>query len=115
MDPFLHPYLQQLLQSKDEFLIELRKEADRDNIHIVREDTAALLRLLVKMHKPSRILEAGTAIGFSSTLMSKAYNEACPGEYPQIDTVELDPDIAAIARRNHQKAGLSNIHVICNL
>lgn len=112
MDPFLHPYLQQLLQDKDEFLINLRKEADRDNIHIVREDTAALLRFLVKVHRPARILEAGTAIGFSSSLMSKAYNEACPGRYPYIDTVEIDPDIAAIARSNHKKAGLSNVHVI---
>ena len=112
MDPFLHPYLQQLLKDNDEFLLSLRKEADENNIHIVREDTASLLRMLVKMHRPKKILEAGTAIGFSSTLMSKAYNQACPGEYPQIDTIEIDPDIAAIARNNHRKAGLSNVHVI---
>ena len=42
MDPFLHPYLQQLLKDNDEFLLSLRKEADENNIHIVREDTASL-------------------------------------------------------------------------
>lgn len=108
----MNPYLQQLLQDKDEFLVELRKKATEDNIHIVREDTGALLRFLVKTHRPQRILEAGTAIGFSSTLMSKAYNEICPGQYPQIDTVEISPDTAAAARRNIETAGLCNIHVI---
>ncbi len=112
MDPFLNPYLQQLLKDKDSFLENLRKIADRDNVHIVREDTASLLRCLVQTHKPATILEAGTAIGFSSILMSKAYHQVCPESYPQIDTIEIDPDIAATARRNIEEAGLSNIHVI---
>ena len=35
MDPFLHPYLQQLLKDNDEFLLSLRKEADENNVHII--------------------------------------------------------------------------------
>lgn len=108
----MNPYLQHLLEDKDPFLRHLRQTAQKNNVHIVREDTGALLRYLVKSHRPSNILEAGTAIGFSSTLMSKAYNEVCPDSYPHIDTVEIDPDTAAAARRNIEAAGLSNIHVI---
>lgn len=108
----MNSYLQQLLQDKDPFLAELRRKALEDNVPIVREDTGALLRYLVKKHQPATILEAGTAIGFSSILMSKAYHEASPQGYPQIDTIEIDPDTAATARRNIEAAGLSNIHVI---
>lgn len=108
----MNPYLRKLLQDKDQFLTQLRLEAQENNIHIVREDTGALLRYLVKKHRPATILEAGTAIGFSSILMSKAFNEACPDTYPRIDTVEIDPDTAATARGNIESAGLSNIHVI---
>ncbi len=102
-------YIQQLLQDRDPFMAELRAEAITHNVPVVREDTASLLRLLVKYHRPSRILETGTAIGFSSILMAKA------SDHPalHIDTVEIDPDMASTARRNIQKAGLSkNIRVI---
>lgn len=105
----MEPYIQQLLQDSDAFLIHLRAEAQRNNVPIVREDTAALLRFLVSCHKPASILESGTAVGFSSILMAK-YNDA-PDLH--IDTIEIDPDTAATARRNIQSAGLSeNIRVI---
>ncbi len=105
----MEAYIQQLLQDEDPFLAALRAEALIHNVPIVREDTAALLRLLVKCHNPSSILEAGTAVGFSSILMAKAGNNPAL----HIDTVEIDPDTAAIARKNIQKAGLSeNIRVI---
>lgn len=105
----MEPYIQKLLQDQDPFLVNLRAEAQLHHVPIVREDTAALLRFLVKYHKPSCILEAGTAIGFSSILMAKC------SENPSlhIDTVEIDPDTAAAARKNIQAAGYSrNIRVI---
>lgn len=105
----MEPYIQKLLQDQDPFLADLRAEAFRQHIPIVREDTAALLRFLVKCHRPSCILEAGTAVGFSSVLMAK-YSE---NPSLHIDTIEIDPDTAAVARKNIQKAGYSgNIRVI---
>lgn len=99
----MEAYIQQLLQDSDPFLAALREEALIGHVPIVREDTASLLRFLVKYHKPSCILEAGTAIGFSSILMAKA--DSNPDLH--IDTVEIDPDTAVTARKNIQKAGLS--------
>ena len=107
----MEPYIQKLLQDNDPLLAQLRREAETEEsrVPIVREDTASLLRFLVKCHNPSRILEAGTAIGFSAILMARA------SDHPaiHIDTVEIDPDMAVTARQNIQEAGFSeSIRVI---
>ncbi len=95
-------YLLDLISDKDDLLAALRREALVKNVPIVREDTAALLRTLTALHGPKRILEAGTAIGYSAILMA----EASPSAH--IDTVEIDPDMVQAARKNVEAAGLSS-------
>lgn len=86
---------------------ELHKRALERDIPIIREDMEAFLRFLIKTTKPKRILEAGTAIGYSSILMAQACSESA------IDTVEIDPDLVLEARKNISKSNLSDrIHVI---
>ena len=103
----MDPYLLDLISDKDAFLAGLRRQALAENVPIVREDTAALLRVLTGVQAPRRILEAGTAIGYSSILMAKAAPEA------HIDTVEIDPEMVLKARGNVAAAGLEDrINVI---
>lgn len=67
-----------------EVLRELEREAERDGVPILRGPERALLLDAVAAARPRRILEIGTAIGFSALLMG----ERCPGA--EIDTIEID-------------------------
>ena len=68
----------------------------------MRPDSASLLLTLTALKKPARILETGTAIGYSAILMASA----APGA--EIETVEIDPDMASLARANISRAGLGD-------
>lgn len=63
---------------------ELEFEAETYNIPIIRKSERQLLFKTVYENKPKRILEIGTAIGFSALLMATANDDAI------IDTVEKD-------------------------
>ena len=63
---------------------ELEFEAETYNIPIIRESERQLLFKTVYENKPKRILEIGTAIGFSALLMATANDDVI------IDTVEKD-------------------------
>ena len=62
-------YLRSLKQTEDPFLAKLRKEALETGVPILRTDTEALLSFFTELVKPSEILELGTAIGYSGTVM----------------------------------------------
>lgn len=64
-------YIDSLYKGNTEFLNELERQALSKNIPIVRKETQALLRFLVKERKPGNILEIGTAVGFSAILMAE--------------------------------------------
>lgn len=49
----------------------IEKEAIRDDVPIIRKESGELLRILLQIKKPEKILEVGAAIGFSSVFMSE--------------------------------------------
>ena len=49
----------------------IEKEAIRDDVPIIRKESGELLRILLQIKKPERILEVGAAIGFSSVFMGE--------------------------------------------
>lgn len=49
----------------------IEKEAIRDDVPIIRKESGELLRILLQIKKPEKILEVGAAIGFSSFLWVK--------------------------------------------
>ena len=57
------------------FLEELFAEACRDHVPVIRREMQSFLKTLMVMQRPERILEIGTATGFSAILMA-AYNPA---------------------------------------
>ena len=62
-------------------LDEIEKEALRDVVPISRKEMQSFLKLLLAMQKPMRILEVGTAVGFSAVLMA----EYAPVSYTHLD------------------------------
>ena len=101
-------YISHLLQEKDPFLSELRQSALSRNVPIVREDTASLIKVLVAEHKPRRVLETGTAVGYSAIMIAKARLAADRESPLNIDTVEISPDMVTEARHNIASAGLED-------
>lgn len=82
------------------FLNELERYAATTNVPIIRPQMQSLLKLLLVMKQPKKILEVGTAIGFSALLMS----EYGPGDL-KITTIEKYEKRIPIARENFKKAG----------
>ncbi len=85
-------------------LSELRKYAEEKYIPIIKEDTSLLLEILLKIHKPDKVLEIGTAIGFSATFISMQ-----TGGLTLIDTIERDYDKVHEARQNFDRFDIAEI------
>ena len=101
-------YINSLDKGNTEFLNQLEQQALQDHVPIIRREMQSLLKVLIAIKQPKRILEVGTAVGFSSILM---------GEYgrkdSQIITIENYEKRIPIARENIKKAGMEEkIHLI---
>lgn len=82
------------------FLNEVEKYALETQVPIIRKEMQSFLRFLLGMKRPMRILEVGTAIGFSALLMSEYSPEGC-----RITTIEKYEPRIPIAKENFKKAG----------
>lgn len=104
--PYMTEYLRKVIPENSGFLKELEAYAEENLVPIVQPETAQLLRVLVKMIRPSRILEVGCAIGYSAILMASETDGT-------VSTLEYNAEMAEIARENIEKSGMSGrIHVI---
>lgn len=94
-------YINSLDRGNTEFLNQLERQALSDQVPIIRREMQSLLKVLITMKQPKRILEVGTAVGFSTILM---------GEYgpkdAEIITIEKYEKRIPIARENFKKAGM---------
>lgn len=64
-------YINSLEKDLPSYLNQLEKEAKRDHVPIICKETQTLIRFLITLLSPNRILEIGTAIGFSAMFMSE--------------------------------------------
>lgn len=88
----METYLQTLLQPRSPLLAELEQHCERDRIPNIQPEAAQFIRLLLQMHGAQRMLELGTAYGYSAL----HWCEAAPAA--QLVTIELAAERAAIAR-----------------
>ena len=96
----IRDYLHSLESSQGVLLDTLEKEALEAYVPIIKRETASLLRTMVAALKPARILEIGTAVGYSALLMCQAMPREC-----HITTIEKYGKRIPVARRNFKKAG----------
>ncbi|BDR56239.1 hypothetical protein KIMC2_08010 [Xylocopilactobacillus apis] len=92
-----------LIETDNQKLIDLRKEAQMKGIPIIPLETASFLRFLIVIKRPKKILEVGTAIGYSSLLM-----EIENPEDSEIITFERNPVMYEKAVENIKNFNLSN-------
>ncbi len=85
------------------YLSVLEQYSRENNVPIIRPQMQSLLRLLITWGRPMRILEVGTAVGFSALLMSEYAPQGC-----RITTIEKYEKRIPIAKENFDKAGKSD-------
>lgn len=73
----LSEYIKALECDLPEYLDELEQRALADEVPIIRKEAQALLRFLLCLLQPDRILEVGCAVGFSAAFMSEYMPEHC--------------------------------------
>ena len=84
-------------------LQELEQKALAEGVPIIRPQTQNLIRFFLAMKRPARILEIGTAVGFSALFMQYYAPADC-----RITTIEKDSERAAKARSNFIRYGRKN-------
>ena len=102
-DPRMTDYLHSLESSQGVLLDEIEKKALEDRVPIIRKETAALLRALIYGIRPMRILEIGTAVGYSALLMCQAMPAG-----GSIVTIEKYEKRIAEARENFPRSGMED-------
>lgn len=89
------------LPERDDVLINLEKEARDAYIPIVKPEVGQFLSVMIKACKPKRILEIGTAIGYSTIWMARA-----AGDNTEIVTIEIDEDMYRQSFKNFKDLGI---------
>ena len=90
-------FMRQRLQPVTGGLKDLEDFARSENIPVIPHETVAYFRLLLESLQPEKILEIGTAIGFSALLMAEYTPQA------QITTIDRNPEMIELAKANFAK------------
>ncbi len=90
-------YMRTHQKQNDGFLAELEAFAKKENIPVIPRETVAYFRFLMQTLQPKKILEIGTAIGFSALLMADNAPQA------QITTIDRNEEMIGFAKDNFAK------------
>lgn len=100
VDERLVTYINSLDTGNTEILDQIEKEAIAAYVPIIRKEMQSFLKLLLAMQKPMRILEVGTAVGFSAIIMAQYAPADC-----KIVTIENYEKRIPVAKENFKRAG----------
>ncbi len=93
---------------ENEILAKIYYNAKRHGVPVIREDMKELIRLLLLINKPKKILEVGTAVGYSASFMVDVLKKDV-----SIDTLELDHERVLVAKDNIKRLEFEdNINII---
>ena len=95
VDERMVTFIHSLETENSEILETIEKEALDTFVPIIRKEMQSFLKVLLAIKKPKRILEVGTAVGFSAILMSEYAPADC-----HITTIEKYEPRIPIAKEN---------------
>ena len=95
-------YIDNLYVNENAKLEELREFAESRHVPIILKDTEKLLKVIMKLKEPARVLEIGTAVGYSSCVFAD-----CCG--CRVLTIESDEESAKAARTNIENLGFADL------
>ena len=85
-------------------LIKIKQKALEEHIPIIMDDTLEVIAKILEENKPKRILEIGTAVGYSAICFSKYL-----AENGRIDTIERDEERIMDAKKNIKEMNLEDV------
>lgn len=94
-------YLSGLNRHNDQVLQEIARAGEEQHLPLIDAEVGALLRALALAAAATRVLEIGTAIGYSGVWIARALPP-----HGMLLTMEMNPERARIARDNFARAGL---------
>ncbi|MBP3611468.1 MAG: O-methyltransferase [Lachnospiraceae bacterium] len=101
VEPRLVEYLNSLETELPEHLAALEEYAIAHEVPIIRKEAQSFLRMLLELKQPKKILEVGTAIGFSASLLCEYMPQDCKLttiEKVPMRIVEAEKNLAALKR-----------------
>ncbi len=103
VDERMVTFINSLDTGSGEFLDALELQAKKDRVPIIRREMQSFLKVLLQIKKPAKILEVGTAVGFSALLMARYTSEET-----HITTIEKYEKRIPIAKENFQAANMQH-------
>lgn len=100
VDERMVTYIRSLESPENPVIEAIEQEALDSFVPIIRKETQSFLKVMMLMNRPARVLEVGTAVGFSAILMSEYLPEGS-----HITTIENYEKRIPIARNNFKRAG----------
>ncbi len=91
-------YIRRTLPQPEGALLEMERYAAEHEVPISQPESMRMIEVMLKMLRAEKILELGTAIGYSAIRMSRA----CGAE---VVSVELSEEMADIAEENIRRTG----------
>ncbi len=105
---YITEYIRATIKPNGGLLGELEEYGAVNHVPIIQPEVAALMKVIGNIRRPARILEVGTAIGYSAILFSGFLQKN-----GIIDTIERNEQMVELARKNIKTAGLQDtINVI---
>ena len=104
VDERMVTYIRSLERPENPVIEAIEQEALDSFVPIIRKETQSFLKVMMLMNRPARVLEVGTAVGFSAILMSEYLPEGS-----HITTIENYEKRIPIARNNFKRAGKEEV------
>lgn len=92
-------FMRERLKKFDGKIGQIEQYANERRIPIIPHETAVFLNMLVGQIKPKQILEIGTAIGFSGSILA---------QYGEVTTIDRFDIMISRAKENFKQAGLED-------
>lgn len=106
-DERVSAFIDSLDRGNTQFLDEIEDLCRKTNVPVIRPQMQSLLKMLLAANRPGKILEVGTAIGFSALFMSQYGPEGC-----RVTTIEKYEKRIPLAKENFRRAGKENAIVL---
>ncbi|MCM3705256.1 MULTISPECIES: O-methyltransferase [Cytobacillus] len=99
MNNKLHAYIEEIIPGRPQLLDKMEQYAKEHNVPIMELAGIEAMLQLLRIQKPKRILEVGTAIGYSALRMAFTVPES------KVVTIERDADRYELAEKYIEEAG----------
>lgn len=96
-------FIRSMIPDEEGIFGEIEREALEQEVPIIRRETRDFMKTLLLIKQPLRVLEVGTAVGFSAIYMSRYLPEEC-----HVTTIEKWEPRIEKAKENFKRAGVED-------